>query len=579
MADPTNAFTAEHGTKQGRLRTDTAPSGLYSMQLGHASAGIRRRMKSGDRIRLEATFDLTNMRMIRFASRFRAVDSARMPSGYVWIFRGMIEEYLLFEMPIDRTFESDDFAIPTDGMIFSQGAPTLPVQFELGLGGPIEDGADIELPGVEIDALLQDGKVDLYEVCSRNPGAAETAIPLDYTFRFTVAQTATFDFVNTMLAVSVNGVPAIVAGVVQAGWSGQITSIFYGCMVELLKDTPFDPLTMVTVAVSVSGDDIASWSFETADTIAPVVESAFAPSATTVRVVFDESMDESTVLDPDSYVLSLDGGAPAVVPDVVAVEFEAPRTVILTLATFMTRNALYRVTVSDATDVFGNVITAPLNDGTFAGYRWPVPAGRRTNLFAMLPENIRVKDESGEHERFLGVMQELFDIYYGIADRSIDIIDPDFAPIEWVDLMLLDLGNPFDFLELNDIEKRILVQTLLAIYKTKGTGPGIVNALRFFLGIEVSIRMYAWAPYPIGAAIMGETFVLGSSEQSDLYTFEVVVTVFLTDTERRNLTAIVDYMKVAHEHWRLVEPSVPEVFDHWQLNFSRLDSETILHAT
>jgi phage tail-like protein len=195
----------------------------------------------------------------------------------------------------------------------------------------------------------------------------------------------------------------------------------------------------------------------------------------------------------------------------------------------------------------------------------------------MLPENVRVQDETGEHERFLGVMQELFDMCYGIADRTLDIIDPDFAPIEAVEQMLLDLGNPFDFLELTEREKRILVQTLLAIYKTKGTGPGIVNALNFFLGIDVQIRVYAWAPYGIGEAIIGETLVLGSSEQSDLYTFEVVVEVFLTDTERKNLRAIVEYMKVAHEHWRLIEPTPPVNIDHWQLDFSQLDVETFLH--
>ena len=45
----------------------------------------------------------------------------------------------------------------------------------------------------------------------------------------------------------------------------------------------------------------------------------------------------------------------------------------------------------------------------------------------------------------------------------------------------------------------------------------------------------------------------------------------LTDTERRQLRAIVDYLKPAHTHFvDLIEPSLPPAFDHWQVRSEAL---------
>lgn len=577
MGTTTKAFTAEYGTKQGRIETPDAPAGSYILELGHADAGVKRWFKGGDHHRVESLIELTGMQLIRTTVRFR---KAATPPGFTWKFKCMADEVPVFEQLLDRTFGSIDFVIPAAQAIVYGGTP-LPIQFELELDGPVT-AVELELPSASVDALIEQSASNTYEVYSRVPTPNDTAVPLGYSVRFVVERPDLTIFASTAISLSIGGVNAIINGVVQSGWSGSITPVWNAAstiyLVVVTPDVPFEPLTEYAVSASMAGNVVSAWSFTTEDTIAPIVESAFSTSPTTVRVVFDEPIAEATAMDSSSYTLSLVSGAPAVVPGVLSVEFEAPRTVVLTLATLLTRGAIYQATVVDVTDLFGNVVAAPNNSAQFAGYRWPVPAGRRTKLFEMLPEAVQSQDTTGEHERFLGVMQELFDLYYGIADKALEIIDPDFAPIEAVDNMLLDLGNPFDFLELTDIEKRILVQTLLAIYKTKGTGPGIVNALRFFLGIETSIRVYAWAPYPIGEAIIGETFVLGSSDQADLYTFELIVGVFLTDTERKNLTAIVNYMKVAHEHWRLIEPEPPVFIDHWQLGFSRLDTQTILHS-
>lgn len=73
------------------------------------------------------------------------------------------------------------------------------------------------------------------------------------------------------------------------------------------------------------------------------------------------------------------------------------------------------------------------------------------------------------------------------AELFQDLFDPDKAPMPFVELMLLSLGNPFRAIILTDTQKRKLVKLLIPIYRQKGTAIGIINAVRFLLGIEIDI--------------------------------------------------------------------------------------------
>lgn len=70
-----------------------------------------------------------------------------------------------------------------------------------------------------------------------------------------------------------------------------------------------------------------------------------------------------------------------------------------------------------------------------------------------------------------------------------EIIDPDTAPIDFVELILVQLGNPFRDYPLTDSQKRKLAKLLIPMYNQKGLGKekGIVTAARFLLGLEVEI--------------------------------------------------------------------------------------------
>jgi phage tail-like protein len=160
------------------------------------------------------------------------------------------------------------------------------------------------------------------------------------------------------------------------------------------------------------------------------------------------------------------------------------------------------------------------------------------------------------------------------ADTLRVVVDP-VAP--YVDLMLLDLGNPFP-LDLSLVDKRRLLNVLLGIYREKGTASGIKNAIRFFLGLEVEIVTYTGEALVLGESLLGEDWVLGPAGSFAAFAFEVLAPRALTAEERRRVRAIVNYMKPAHTHLaRLVEPAIPEVIDHVELGLSELGETWVLH--
>ncbi|HBU43612.1 MAG TPA: phage tail protein [Microbacterium sp.] len=57
-----------------------------------------------------------------------------------------------------------------------------------------------------------------------------------------------------------------------------------------------------------------------------------------------------------------------------------------------------------------------------------------------------------------------------------------------------------------------------------------------------------------------------------------MVDVPLTDAQRSQLRAIVEYLKPAHTHFvNLIEPAPPAFIDHWELGVSEIGVTTDLH--
>jgi len=233
--------------------------------------------------------------------------------------------------------------------------------------------------------------------------------------------------------------------------------------------------------------------------------------------------------------------------------------------------------VSGVADVHGNRVAAPLDSASFTCFVPLRPASRRFDLYQMLPAMNRREDDTGDLRRFIGCAQEVTDLLLHDVDRFSDILDPDLATEPFLDLMLQDLGNPFLF-DLSVVDKRRLLDVLVAIYREKGTMAGIRNAVRFFLGLEVALIAYAGEALVLGESLLGEDWVLGPSTSFAAFAFEVVVPRALTAQERRRLRGLVDYMKPAHTHLaRLVEPEITTVVDHLELGLSELGETWLLH--
>lgn len=450
---------------------------------------------------------------------------------------------------------------------------------------------DAELPAVYLDGLVVESGGTQLRLGNRTPEPDEVAVPLGALVDVTVIDTGAVPSVSaSSLRVYVNGALAYTGATSTflPGFDGplsatsQPTANARRVVVDHLD--AFESLGVVTVRVVAATADTAealdqSYTFTCADVTTPKVLGAQTTGHRTVRVSFDEAMDEAAVRDPASYTLAR-VTVPAVLPRVASVEVETGMSVLLTLDTDLTPRAAYALTVAGAKDVAGNAAVAPFNLARIAGFACPVPAGRAFDLWSWLPLKNRREDDAGTGDlrKFVACLQEVADLLLCDVDAWSDLLDPDFAP-EWtVDRMLTDLGNPFSF-ELSLADKRRLVRVLVPLYKQKATALGIQNAVRFFLGFEVTIVAYAGEGLLLGESLLGETWVLAVEARRAKYSFDVVVQRILTETERARLRAVVTYMKRVGTHLiNIVEPVPPLVIDHLELGLSELgDTQWDLH--
>ncbi len=103
----------------------------------------------------------------------------------------------------------------------------------------------------------------------------------------------------------------------------------------------------------------------TPDTTAPTLTRAFAPTPTTVRVVFSEPLTASSASDPAAY--AIDGGIGTPTDVVTESDDAGVVAVTLTLPAPLTERQIYTLTVTGLTDLAGNAagaLTAPLFFGT-----------------------------------------------------------------------------------------------------------------------------------------------------------------------------------------------------------------------
>jgi phage tail-like protein len=440
--------------------------------------------------------------------------------------------------------------------------------------------AEIKLPALVVDvAVGQDA--DRPAIINRDPAPDEIGAPRAGAIRFELIDVLDpYDGIDpSTLEVWIEGDLAWVNGAAADGFSGSWLSAGDTLYFSITPDEPFSSEQVVTVRVVCATEDAqeldVTWSFTVEDFTAPKLIAAQGWAQKVVRLVFD---DEVVVTDPLGFSFEA-LGAPAV-PIVAVGAVAAGAAIDVELDTEMTPDVEYRVTAAGVSDTDDNEIVAPDDIAVFAGFRPARPAARRFSLWLMLPRMNRRQDDSGSGDlrRFIDCCQEVVDLLLAEYDRFVDVYDIDRAPAPFVEMILADLGNPFTSFNLGEADQRRLAGVLMEIYKQKGTAAGIVNAVRFFLGLEVEVAHLRRTTLVLGVSELGVDWELGSGDRRVLYSFTVESPELLSAAQRQQIEVIANYMKPAHTHLvRLIEPEDPEAVDHWELGTSRLGDTTDLH--
>lgn len=557
--------------------------GTHAFCLGSDEPGWTGRFNPGDGVEMAQAGTFGSAKLVRLNARLRGPASA-LPSGWRWEAYALVngDEAWAFEAAVGRTI---DFT----GLLLSLYSASSPVTLAFGVRavGPGSDPEELELPAFYFDELVLDTAAATLMLANQYPEPNGTGLVRNSKVLLELVDPlgsgADLDTVN----LSVDGVLAVTAGVPLAGYTFEQASPLPGVLrLTLTAPYLFDSQRTVQVGVSATTVDgerslSSSYSFQVEDKTAPGVLSVWSYSPRVLRVRFTEAVRMSAT---EGGALVLEGyevvrlSAPAV--DVVPVDVQAVGTaeVDLVLDTPITKEGTYQLFASGVLDTNGNELAVPYNQALFSGFEYPAPARRRFQLLEMVPQLNRAEDATGELEKFLGALQEALTLILYEVDRWPEVLDVDVAEEKYLDQMLIRLGNPFSF-TLSVDDKRRLIRLLVSMYRQKGTDPGIVNAIRFFLGLEVSVVSFNESCWILGQSQLDVDCLLGPSSRRTLYSFKVVSPIVLTEEQRRRIRILVAYMKPAWTHHVATEePVPPEVYDHVVLGVSRLNVNWILHG-
>ena len=446
--------------------------------------------------------------------------------------------------------------------------------------------AFVTLPAVYLDALALSAPAAVV-LMNQNPAPGEDNVA--DTANIVLDLSVPNGFALDTAEVFVDGVSAwTLAGGFTVGWNGggSGTAATDADTLRVTIDPTIDFLSDATITVRATGASAgltsldSTYLFDVEDTTPPHVLSAEAYALNLVRVVFDEPMKQvsagntNDALNPANYAFTPQS-LPAVTATALHVVSVSTTSVDVTTNTDLSIAVPYLVSVVNAEDVSGNVILPPDHTALFTAFQPTIPAGRDWELWKFLPRLNRQEDTTGDLKKFILCLQDVVNLLLADIDGYTDILDADLADEPWLSAILCDLGNPFAF-ELSEIDKRRLVSILVPLYRQKGTCVGIENAVRFFVGVEVTCVPYLGTSGSLGESELGFDFYLAPSSSWTRFAFCIESPVALNDTQRTQIRQIADLMKPAHTHLgSVLEPAIPP--DHLELGASQLGDNWDLH--
>lgn len=148
-----------------------------------------------------------------------------------------------------------------------------------------------------------------------------------------------------------------------------------------------------------------------------------------------------------------------------------------------------------------------LDNAAFTGYVPEQPATRFWDYARLcVPLKNRLEDATQDLERFTNCIGEVLSFLTVQIDHWIDAFDLDVCTDADIDRVLYDLGNPFDWseLDLSTTQRRKLARVLVDIYRKKGTAQGIQDVVLFLLGELVTVVPYSATGWRLGVDALGE---------------------------------------------------------------------------
>lgn len=240
-------------------------------------------------------------------------------------------------------------------------------------GNPVDPGVGdllyVELPGVYIDSLIFDEVSEGLFIFNAVPAPETTGNPRGTDIEFDIFDTSGSEPTIASINVTVNGVPAVVNGGFVGPYNGPGSAITDGGNTVHVKIDPvsdFASEEIVTVAVTCANDAATytldeAYEFQIEDFTPPILLSAVPQSEKVIRLTYNEAMkmedaaESDDALNPENYAFTA-LTVPAV--PVVAVSCVAISATVVDvyLDIEITPRATYKVVVTNAVDVNGNVI-------------------------------------------------------------------------------------------------------------------------------------------------------------------------------------------------------------------------------
>lgn len=183
-------------------------------------------------------------------------------------------------------------------------------------------------------------------------------------------------------------------------------------------------------------------------------------------------------------------------------------------------------------------------------------------------------------EDLLLTFQDALDEIKKDVENFTTIVDPDRCPPQFLDLMLQEMGfRVWEGISLTIAKKRKLVKSLIKLYSTKGTKPGIENAVYFFLGIDVNVYYpYRANTWTLGFSELNVQTEVAPTDNSHDYYYTLNVALFETiDTETENLlNKVLEFMVPARFKLNIKQPGESEL-TYWSLGVSELGLNTVMN--